>query len=121
MARKLILRATNHWPNAIADIIAEYSVYTIEEKIDFAISRPADAERLVNGPDLRIGQFGLWEPSGQMYTIVYFPGLDLSWVVTKEGLIKVVSMQSWTSNLDSRRLMEPKILGALNAWMDTIQ
>ena len=125
MARKLTLRATNHWPNTIADIIAEYSAYTIEEKVNLAISKPANAEYIVNTPDLQIYQFNRWNgsdpSSGEPFTIVGFSELNLSWAPTKAELIRVISMQSWVAESDPRRPIEPKILGALNAWMDSIQ
>ena len=39
MARKLAVRAAGLWPNVLADIIAEYSAYTIEEKLEILMAQ----------------------------------------------------------------------------------
>ena len=124
MERKLACRALRLWPDALADIIAAYSEWTLHGKIAYlaAVPRLRNAYGVSVAFDVEWMTIGL-NQIGQFWVQRGLPSQTCALILTQKQLSKSIARAEWICLDPPKAIIEMtgNEIAALHEWLATVK
>ena len=124
MERKMACRALGFWPKDLADLIASYSDWTLNEKVSHLTGkwmiREDDNMRVVlNSPYFEIA----WYRSCSLLKIrsIHLDGFDRILARSIDGLCDAIASRDWDWTGKGRMPMSESEIVILDEWLGTVK